>query len=187
MEILNDFDTSVRKSLSEIDNKWEHYPGLVVCGTHSPSKEKMKSHLQKLTLARERNIPALGICWGFQVMVIEYLKNVIGETNRATTQELENQPDAIVKDTGKLHVGLFGNESYWHKFGVRKEDFIGLPFQDFHSQFLDWEGGEWVKSIQHKHHPFYVGVQYHPEYQSSATRPHPTLFLFLRAVRNHGI
>ena len=36
MEILNDFNTSVEKSLTEIDPKWKEYEGLIVCGTHSP-------------------------------------------------------------------------------------------------------------------------------------------------------
>ncbi len=47
MEIYNDFSTSVEKALSEIDEHWKEYPGLIICGTHTPNNWENQIELIK--------------------------------------------------------------------------------------------------------------------------------------------
>ena len=71
MEILknnNDFFTSVHKALSEIDENWDDYPGLIIVGTHAPVDVEEK--LKAIQEVRERGIPILGICFGMQLLLI---------------------------------------------------------------------------------------------------------------------
>ena len=62
MELLNDFQTSVRKAFNEIDPAWESYDGLVVCGTHNP--RNVEGMIEKIRYARENYRQFLGICFG---------------------------------------------------------------------------------------------------------------------------
>ena len=153
MEILNDFNTSVRKAFDEIDPNWESYDGLVVCGTHSPHDVEMM--IDKIREARETGRPFLGVCFGHQLAAIEYARNVLGIKD-ATSEEF-GQGTFVVKKLPELNVGLKDGESYWNNYEV------------------DLPGWEKPKN--------FITVQYHPEYQSSKERPHPILKEFLKCSK----
>ena len=159
MEILNDFSTSVKKALTEIDSKWESYLGLVVCGTHSP--HDVEEMITKIKDARENYIPFLGICFGHQLAAIEYARNVLGHLN-ATSEEfwpsnvVPVNDLLVVRRRDGLKVGLHNGESYWNNYEVL------AGFEDL-----------WQKNGN------FITCQYHPEYQSSKDRPHKLLVEFL--------
>lgn len=153
MQILNDFSTSVRKALEEIDPNYESYPGLVVCGTHSP--HDVEAMIEDIRMARENGTPFLGICFGHQLAAIEYARNVLGIAD-ATSEEFGTEGTFVVAKLPALKVGLHDGESYWHRYGVHK----GL---------LD----EWHKMDN------FITCQFHPEYQSSREKPHPLLVQFI--------
>lgn len=92
------------------------YPGLVICGTHSP--HDVESMIQKITHARLNEIPFLGICFGHQLGAIEYARhNGIPD---ATSEEF-GQGTFVVKKLPKLKVGLIEGNSYWHNYEVAIE------------------------------------------------------------------
>ena len=153
MEILNNFNTSVIKALSEIDKDWESYDSLVICGTHSPHDVEMM--IDKIREARETGRPFLGICFGHQLAAIEYARNVLGIKD-ATSEEF-GQGTFVVKKLPELNVGLKDGESYWNNYEV------------------DLQGWEKPKN--------FITVQFHPEYQSSKERPHPILKEFLKCSK----
>lgn len=165
MKILNDFSTSVRKALSEIDENYESYPGLVVCGTHSP--HDVEEMIEEIWRAREDGMPFLGICFGHQLAAIEYARNVLNKPY-ATSEEFVHlhmakpgYADFIVKGRKDgLKVGLHDGETYWNHYEV-VEGFDSL----------------WKKP------PHFITCQYHPEYQSSKDKPHPLLVEFLNICR----
>lgn len=166
MEILNDFNVSVKKSLTEIDPKWREYEGLIVCGTHSP--HNVEEMLTKIKEYREAGKPFLGICFGHQLAAIEYARNVLGH-DYATSEEFspgkEGKPGngyVVVKRKDGLKVGLHNGESYWNNYEV-----------------IDGFESIWKKADN------FITVQYHPEYQSSNEKPHKILVEFLKHAREN--
>lgn len=176
MEILNDFKTSVRKAFSEIDKDWESYDGLVVAGTHSP--KDVDDALVKIQFARETQRPFLGICFGLQLMAIEYARNIL-KIKDATSEEFGKGTPVVVK-LPSLRVGIFPvngvMESHWHNYKVDQQYF--LKEFDGHMIMTDDVLEEISKDNM-------VGVQYHPEYQSSKDKPHPLLVEFLKQCKEY--
>lgn len=152
MILLNDFNTSVEKALTEIDKNWRNYNGLVICGTHTP--HNVEEMIESIRIARELQVPFLGICFGHQLCAIEYARNIMGVKD-ATSEEF-GTGTYVVKKLPRMKIGLHDGESYWNNYEV----VIKPPKQkDFFT------------------------CQYHPEYQSSKEKPHPLLVEFLEACK----
>ena len=114
MQLLNDFQTTVRKALDEIDAKWESYPGVIICGTHKPFNVEML--IDTIRLCKESHTPYLGICFGHQLAAIEYARNELGIKD-ATSEEF-GQGTFVVKKREGLKVGLHEGESWWNNYEV---------------------------------------------------------------------
>lgn len=159
--------------------------------------------------ARENNIPALGICLGMQIMTIEFARDVLG-LEKANSMEFDTStPDPVIslmadqKDVvdkgGTMRLGawkctfkqgsklmeIYGtkniSERHRHRYEFNsdyKEEFEknGLVPTGFNP-----ETGL-VETIELKNHPFYIGVQYHPEYRSTVASPHPLFIAFIKAA-----
>src|SRR3990167_8294458 len=105
MEILNDFSTSVAKALEEIDSHYLDYPGIVICGTHTP--HDTEELIATITKCRITKTPYLGICFGHQLCAIEWARhNGIPD---ATSEEF-GEGTFVVKKLQELKVGLHGGE-----------------------------------------------------------------------------
>lgn len=156
MQILNDFNTSVEKALSEIDLNWRKYEGLIICGTHSPEKIDPNQQIGFIRMAREQGVPFLGICWGHQLAWIEHCRNVLGIKD-ATSEEWGEGTFVVKKRKEGLKVGLHDGESYWNNFECTEDN--------------------WEKP------PNFITTQAHPEYQSSKDKPHPLLVKFLELCK----
>ena len=162
MILLNDFSTSVRKALDEIDPAWPTYEGLIVCGTHSP--HDTEDIILAIETARKLHKPILGICAGLQLMAIEYARNVLGIED-ATSEEF-GKGTFVVKKLPSLNVGLKDGESYWNNYVVRQDILEKMRNKLFS--------------------PRCVGVQFHPEYGSSIKKPHPILLNFINECKNYA-
>lgn len=158
MILLNDFSTSVAKALSEIDKNWRDYPGLIVCGTHTP--HDVEYMIDRIRNAREKSLPALLICFGYQLAAIEYARNVLGQKD-ATSEEFGAGTFLVVKREEPL-IGLSAGESWWSYYTVDPE--------------FKWEVPE-----------NFVAVPYHPEYGSTKGKPHPDLVKFLNLCKQHAL
>lgn len=164
--------------------------------------------------AREHKIPLLGICLGMQVITIEFARNVLGLTKAnsvefdATTSApvislMEDQKNVIDKG-GTMRLGawkctfeadsklanIYGakqiSERHRHRYEFNseyKEDFKknGLVPTGFNPDTL------LVETLELKDHPFYIGVQYHPEYKSTVETPHPLFVAFVKAVADEKV
>lgn len=154
MIVLNDFDTSVRKALTEIDPKWEDYEGLIICGTHSPEKHDIEHQINEIRAAREDGTPFLGICFGHQLAAVEHARNVRGIADACSSEW--GVGTAVVQKLPQLKVGLHNGNSYWNNYEAK----------------IRWEN------------PVnFFTCQYHPEYQSTKKKPHPLLVDFLRYAK----
>lgn len=176
MEILNDFKTSVKKSLDEIDRKWEKYEGLIVCGTHAPTD--VEEQLETIRFYREKGLPILGICMGLQLIVIEYYRNVLLE-KAANSEEIDPSAFPVVRKLPQLRVGIQPvadrMESHWHYYAVSKVIGDRLPGDKIYTGDIleEWKSGGMI------------ATQYHPEYGSSKSKPHPILKEFIKTCREN--
>lgn len=159
--------------------------------------------------ARENDIPLFGICLGMQVMVIEYARNVAmltgansREFNNKTPYKvidfMEGQNDSINKG-GTLRLGSYPcvikpkttmkrlyktdviNERHRHRYEFNNE------YRDIlTSKGLTLSGvspdGLLVETVELTDRPFYVGVQFHPEFKSRPNKPHPLFLGFVGAA-----
>jgi CTP synthase len=163
-------------------------------------------------LARERAIPYFGICYGFQWAAVEYARNVAGLPDADST---ECNPDTPVKVIYKLRDLLGIDElggtmrlgSYECELapGSLARQVYGVPvvherhrhrfeFNCLYERTLTERGlrisgrspdGKFVEIAELPDHPWYLAVQFHPEFKSKPTRPHPLFASFVQASYRH--
>lgn len=128
MRILNDFSTSVRKALEEIEPDYNDLRGLVVCGTHN--QENVEQIISEIKRARENGTPTLLICAGHQLGAIQWVRdNGIPD---ATSEEF-GTGTFVVKRRPELKVGLHDGETWWSNYDVAidweiPKHFISVPY-----------------------------------------------------------
>jgi CTP synthase len=174
----------------------------------------IEGKIEAVKYARENNIPFFGICLGMQMAVIEYSRNVLGLKGANSTEMnsntlypvidlMEEQKnitdyggtmrlgawDCILKDDSKVR-NIYRKEHISERHRHRYE---------FNNDFLEQveKGGmiatgknpktNLVEVIEIPKHPWFVGVQYHPEYKSTVLNPHPLFVDFVKAALNHAL
>jgi CTP synthase len=162
--------------------------------------------------ARENKIPFLGICLGLQVAVIEFARHVadlkgahssefyettpypvidtmpdqIGVTQKGGTMRLGAYPCTIAPDT--LMLTLYGtnqiSERHRHRFEVNN-DYRKLLAKNGLRFCGTSPNGTLVEAVElpRQIHPFYIGVQFHPEFLSRPNKPHPLFLGFVKAAQ----
>ncbi len=163
--------------------------------------------------ARERGIPFFGICLGMQCAVIEYARGVLGlegahtlehsphtphpviapmEDQRAVsnlggTMRLGSQPCRI--EPGSLAHKLYGqtlvHERHRHRFEFNNDYRSAFASSSLHLSGINPER-DLVEIVELEGHPFFVGVQFHPEFQSAPLAPHPVFRGFVAAALAHS-
>ncbi len=164
--------------------------------------------------ARENNIPFLGICLGMQCAVIEFSRNVLGLEDAHSTEmdpdttnpviSLQEAQKMIVNKGGTMRLGSYTcqitedskafevyrkttiSERHRHRYEFNNE-YLG----DFEKAGMVATGlnpeGALVEIIELKNHPWFVGVQFHPEYKSTVLKPHPLFVGFVKAAMEVGV
>ncbi len=163
-------------------------------------------------IARERGIPYFGICYGFQWATVEYARNVAGLSDADST---ECNPDASAKviyklrdllgiddlggtmrlgtyacelTPGSLAYKLYGTSMIYERHRHRYE-FNCLYERTLTEHGLRISGrspdGKFVEIAELPRHPWYLAVQFHPEFKSKPTHPHPLFAGFVQASYAH--
>lgn len=169
----------------------------------------IEGKITAIKYARENNIPFFGICLGMQCAVIEFARNVLGfkdanstEMNPGTTNPVIDLLEAQKKITNKggtMRLGAYpcnvvedtkAWEIYKHKEITERHrhryEFNNEYLQDFEKAGMIASGinpeGGLVEIVEIKDHPWFVGVQFHPEYKSTVANPHPLFVHFVKAA-----
>ena len=161
--------------------------------------------------ARENNIPLLGICLGMQIAVIEYARHVCGLAGAHSSEFDANSPHPVIdlmeeqksitQKGGTMRLGaypcitregtllrrLYGQERISERHRHRYE------FNNAYRDILTSKGlvicgtspdNKLVEAVELPTHRFFIGVQYHPEFKSRPTKPHPLFLGLLKAALN---
>jgi CTP synthase len=160
--------------------------------------------------ARVNNVPYLGICLGLQVATIEFCRNVLGMEGANSTEFDENTPNPAVvfmPEISKTHLGgtmrlgsrptifqvddcmtrrLYGghaqvDERHRHRYEVNPDIISKIESEGLVFVGKD-ETGQRCEIFELEGHPYYVGVQYHPEFKSRPEKPSPPFLGLLMAA-----
>ncbi len=159
--------------------------------------------------ARTGGVPYFGICLGMQIAVIEFARNAAGiqdacsgefhqasehkvidfmpgqsdEVDKGGTLRLGSYPCCIAPDT--LMETCYGarkiSERHRHRYEFNNEYREALTNAGLVISGLSPDG-KLVETVEIRNHPFYLGVQFHPEFKSRPNRPHPLFYQFVRAA-----
>ncbi len=171
----------------------------------------VEGKIAAVKFARENNVPYLGLCFGMQMAVIEFARNVAGlkgansvevdpKTKYSVIALMKDQEKYLAKHQygGTIRLGawpaVIDKKSLLFKlYGTDKVSERHRHRYEFNNDFkekLEKAGlkvsatspdGKLVEAIELPNHPFFVGTQYHPELQSRPLTPHPIFLGFLEA------
>lgn len=172
----------------------------------------VEGKITAINYARVNKVPLLGICLGMQLAVVEYARNVLGFTDAHSSELNPNTTHPVIdlmpdqKDIedmgGTMRLGLYPCKVY---ADTKARDAYGedLIYErhrhryEVNNEYRDQliEAGlvisgispdeRLVEMIELKDHPWFVAVQFHPEFKSRPTRPHPLFRDFVKASINN--
>ncbi|MDX1503419.1 MAG: CTP synthase, partial [Thermoanaerobaculia bacterium] len=165
--------------------------------------------IRAIRYAREHKVPMFGICLGMQCMVIEYARNVCGIQGASSSEFDPESAHAVIyklRDLlgveemgGTMRLGaypcrlaegtrareIYGrpeiSERHRHRYEVNQKY---LPQLTSHGLVVSGMSpdGKFVEMVELEDHPWYLGCQFHPEYKSKPTDPHPLFVSYIRAA-----
>ncbi len=163
--------------------------------------------------AREKGLPFFGICLGMQMAVIEFARNILGLTNAHSTEMNPDTPNPVIdlmeeqkKITdkgGTMRLGSYDCEikpnslanTIYGKTNITERhrhrwEFNNGYLADFEKAGMVASGknpeSALVEIIEIPSHPFFIGVQYHPELKSTVENPHPIFVHFIKAAKEYA-
>jgi CTP synthase len=163
--------------------------------------------------AREKGLPFFGICLGMQMAVIEFARNVLGLSQAHSTEmdpdcaepviDLMEEQKKITTKGGTMRLGaypcdlkenslalrIYGNSSISERHRHRWE-FNNKYLDEFEKAGMEASGKNpatgLVEIIEIPEHPFFIGVQYHPELKSTVENPQPIFVHFIKAAKAYA-
>lgn len=187
-------------------SKLEGYDGIVVAPGFG--SRGIEGKILTANYARTNNIPFFGICLGMQCAVIEFARNVIGMEGAHSTEinpkakipviDLMEEQKSVTEKGGTMRLGsypceiLHGSLAWkcYHKEEVSERHRHRYEFNNkYLNEFRDAgmipcgvnPRSDLVEIVEIPSHPWFVGVQFHPEYSSTVLKPHPLFVGFVKA------
>ncbi|BDG61798.1 CTP synthase [Caldinitratiruptor microaerophilus] len=169
----------------------------------------IEGKIRAIQYARENRVPFFGICMGLQSAVIEFARNVLGIRKANSTEFIPDCPEPVIDlmaaqkevtnlggtmrlgqylctlEPGSLAHRAYGTLEVWerhrHRWEVNNAYVDRLRAAGLRPVGL-WREGNLVEVVELEGHPWFVGVQFHPELKSRPERPHPLFRDFVGAA-----
>ena len=195
-----------------VSEKLEHLDAVLVAPGFG--ERGIEGKIEAIRYVRVNNIPFLGICLGMQMAVIEFSRNILGlqdaistemdqDTSNPVIDLMESQKD-ITDMGGTMRLGAWSCilESDSKVFNIYKSNEISerhrhrYEYNNTYKEQLENAGMTsagynpetgLVEIIEIQSHRWFVGVQYHPEYKSTVTNPHPLFIAFVKAALEYKL
>ena len=193
-----------------IKNQLSKMDGIIVAPGFG--SRAVEGKISAVKFARENQVPFLGICLGMQCAVIEFARNVIGfkeahsteinsDTSYPVISMMEEQKE-LKNLGGTMRLGAYDchveKDSLLHKIYENdviserhrhRYEFNNKYMKDFEENGVVFSGknkaNNLMETIEIPDHPWFIGVQYHPEYKSRVVNPHPLFISFIKAALTH--
>ncbi len=202
--------------ISDVQKKLNNVSGIIIPGGFG--KRGTEGKIACINYARTKKIPFLGICFGMQMAVIEFARNVLKIKNAGSSEfdkncypvigliEEWNKNGRKIQGTvknlgGTMRLGLYPaklqhnslikeiyksgqiKERHRHRYEVN----VNLR-KKFETHGLNFSGmspdNNLPEIVEIKNHPWFIGVQFHPEFKSRPLQPHPLFSSFIEAAKN---
>jgi CTP synthase len=169
----------------------------------------IEGKIETVRYAREQKIPFFGICLGMQMAVIEYSRNILGYTDANSTEmnqetahpviNLMEEQKNVTHKGGTMRLGawkcdikegtlahkIYGKtqilERHRHRYEFNSAYLSELENAGLKASGVNPDTGL-VEIVEIENHPYFIGVQYHPEYKSTVANPHPLFVSFVAAA-----
>ena len=187
--------------------KLSHLDGVLVAPGFG--ERGIEGKISAVKYVRENNIPFLGICLGMQMAVIEFARNVLNLKEASSTEMDENTKHPVINlmedqknvtdKGGTMRLGAWACnlkmdslaqkaykannilERHRHRFEFNNTYKEQIESAGMQATGLNPDTGL-VEIVELPNHPWFVGVQYHPEYKSTVANPHPLFVAFIKAA-----
>lgn len=172
----------------------------------------IEGKIEAIKYVRENNIPFLGICLGMQMASIEFARNILGKKDANSTEmnantsypiiSLMEEQKTVTEKGGTMRLGawkcaikentlaysIYGKtnilERHRHRYEFNGDYLNEMVAAGLVASGVNPDTGL-VEIVELPNHPFFIGVQYHPEYKSTVLNPHPLFMgLVAAAVKN---
>ncbi len=190
--------------------KLAKYNGIIVPGGFGT--RGVEGIIKAIKFARENKKPYLGLCYGMQLASVEFARHVLGYEKANTVEMDENTSHPIIhinpnqatnirenRYGGTMRLGAYdcvlrrGSKVYkaYDKDKISERHRHRYEFNNDYREEMDKAGleivgvnpeSDLVEIVELKGHPFFVGVQFHPEFKSRPMRPHPLFREFIKAA-----
>ena len=197
-EFLN--QTNTEEQLKSLD-------GLIVAPGFG--ERGIEGKISAINYVRENKIPFFGICLGMQMAVIEYSRNILKYKSANSTEINENtdypvidlmeNQKGVINKGGTMRLGSWDCEltkdsrvaKAYGKRSIKERHRHRYEFNNLYRSEV-FESGSFkvvginpdtnlVEIVENVDHPWFVGVQFHPEYKSTVSEPHPLFVSFIKA------
>ncbi len=172
----------------------------------------IEGKIDAVKFARENNIPFLGICLGMQCAVVEFARNVLNFKDAHSTEinadtsypviDLMEEQKQVHEKGGTMRLGAYQcrikPDTRVYNIYQTQEVFERHRHRfEFNNKYLDdyekhgmnavgvYPGDNLVEIMELNDHPWFVGVQFHPEYKSTVANPHPLFVAFVKAAMTY--
>lgn len=211
--VINWVDSEKIEKTINLKNIFKNSRGIIVPGGFG--SRGIEGKIKAIKYARENNIPFLGLCLGLQLATIEFARNVCGikEANSTEFDEHATEPiidimeeqKHIINKGGTMRLGNYNctiKENTLVYKSYKKKNILErhrhrYEFNNKYKSILEEKGivfsginaeSKLVEIIEYPKHPHFIACQFHPEFKSRPTRPHPLFDTFVAAsIKNKSI